>query len=174
MAESPAATADAKLEAPKPAAGKRRRWLLPVAAGAGLLLLVGAGAAAIKFVPGLSTRVAALMPGSAPAAPQAAGKPIFIDVPEMLVTLSNGGRPRQLRIRLSLELAKAEEGQKLGDVLGPRIYDALLTYLRTLREPELDGAIAIDRLRGDMFRRLDLVLGPGVLRDVLVTELVIG
>ena len=36
------------------------------------------------------------------------------------------------------------------------------------------GSIALDRMRGDLYRRLTLVLGPGVLRDVLITGLVVA
>ena len=59
-------------------------------------------------------------------------------------------------------------------VLTPKVYDALLIYLRTLTDSEVDNSLAIDRIRGDLFRRLTLVLGPNVVRDVLITSLVVA
>jgi flagellar FliL protein len=172
MAEAIDAANDAKSEA---VPVRRGRGKLILFALLGLVVLLGGGAAAAFFlVPGVASKVMALLPASTPAAPDPAVRPVFVEIPEMVVTLPNGGRPRQMRIRLALELARVEEGKKPADVLGPRVYDALVIYLRTLREPELDGAIAIDRMRGDIFRRLDLLLGGGVLRDVLITALVVG
>ena len=79
-----------------------------------------------------------------------------------------------MRIRLSVELAKRSADVPPTEILSPRVYDALLTYLRTLRDGELDGGLAIDRLRADLYRRLTLVLGPGVVADVLITGLVVA
>ena len=105
-----------------------------------------------------------------------------MEIPELTVTLPNAGRPRQLRIKIALELAKppdeakAEGGKDAAkpDLLSPRLYDALVLYLRTLRDAEVDGALSIDRMRGDLQRRMDLLLGDGVLRDVLITSMIIG
>ncbi len=154
-------------EAPPP----KRKKMLVILVAAGVLLLGGGGAAAFMLIPGLHGKGA-----SKPAdAAIAAGKPTFVELPEMTVTLPNGGQSRQLRIHLAIEVAKTTpDGKSSVDVASPRVYDALVTYLRTLQDSEIDGAISIDRIRGDLFRRLDLLLGPGVVRDVLVTGLVIA
>jgi flagellar FliL protein len=139
----------------------------------GLLTLVGGGAAgSYVLVPGVAEMVGGLLPLRSEK-PAAAAQPGFIELPEMTVTLANGGRPRQLRLTLALEVS-GDLAAVRPEVLTPRLYDALLTYLRTLRDGELEGALAMDRLRGDLFRRVDLLLGPGVLRDVLVTGLVVA
>jgi flagellar FliL protein len=139
------------------------------------VLLLGGGAAAVFLVPGLSSHIPGLGHAAPPppAAPVVA-RPAFLDLPDMAVTLPNGGHPRQMRIRISLELGKNGPVPPPPDILSPRVYDALLTYLRTLGDGEIDGAIAIDRIRADLYRRLTLLLGAGVVRDVLVTSLVVG
>ncbi len=172
MAEAAAAIADAKLEDTK-VRPPRRTLRLALILGLPLLLLGGAGTAVMVLKPDLLASVTGLLPGKA-AAPTEGAKPIFVELPEMTVTLPNAGRTRQLRVRLTLELAKTEPNQNPADVVGPRVYDSLIIYMRTLRDTELDGAIAVDRLRGDLFRRIDLLLGHGVLRDVLITGLVIA
>jgi flagellar FliL protein len=158
-------------EAGRRTRGGGRNKLLLAMLGAPVLLAAGSGAA-IYLVPGAAGAARSLI-GLAPPAAPVAERPVFVDLPEMMVTLPNDGRARQLRIHLSLELAKTTDGTT-PQILSPRVSDALLTYLRTLRESDLEGAIALDRLRADLFRRLDLLLGPGVLRDVLVTGLVVA
>jgi len=154
---------------------KSRRWLL-LGAGVPVLFAGAAGVGAVS-VPSVRTAIARFTgfgQRAEPSPPPRPERPIFVELAEMTVTLSNTGRQRQMRIKVSLELARLEPGQNAAEVLTPRLYDALLTYLRTLRDTELEGAIALDRLRGDLFRRIDLLLGPGVLRDVLVTSLVVS
>jgi flagellar protein FliL len=157
---------------PDPPPPKRRRKFLFILLGT-LILLSGGAAAAWQFVPGLAEKVKMAI-GHGETATIAAAKPVFIDLPEMAVTLPNAGHPRQMRIRMSVELAKGTAEIGAADVLSPRVYDALLTYLRTLREGEVDGGLGLDRLRADLFRRLDLIMGSGVLRDVLITSLVLA
>ncbi|HQT75731.1 MAG: hypothetical protein B7Z80_25345 [Rhodospirillales bacterium 20-64-7] len=100
--------------------------------------------------------------------------PQMVDVPEIVVTLPNDGHPRQLRIKLSLELTPAPHDLPPMDQFTPKVNDALLTYLRTLRDSDLEGGLALDRIRGDLYRRLTLVLGPNVINNVLITSLVTG
>lgn len=143
------------------------------------LLLLGAGlGGAVAFVPSLR----AMIPGMGGSAAKAektetaeVAKPFFVEIPEMTVTMPNGGHARQMRIKIALELAKTpHEGESAPNVLTPRIYDGLVLYMRTLHDNELDGALSIDKMRGDLQRRLDLLLGEGVLREVLITGLVVG
>jgi flagellar FliL protein len=155
--------------APRKRRGKKLFLLL------GVVLLGGGAGAAWQFVPGVADKAYALIghheqPGMA----AVSSKPVFIDLPEMALTLPNGGRPRQMRIKLSVELANGASEQQATDALSPRVYDALLTYLRTLQDGEVDGGLGLDRLRADLYRRLELVVGPGVLKDVLITSLVMA
>jgi len=140
-----------------------------------VLLLAGGGAGAWLFAPGVAEKAQSFLPHSQPVeAVAAVARPVFIDLPEMALTLPNNGHPRQMRIKLSVELAKGSSEKGASDALSPRVYDALLAYLRTLRDGEVDGGLGLDRLRGDLFRRMDLIMGPGVLRDVLITSLVLA
>jgi flagellar protein FliL len=142
-------------------------------AGIPVLLLGSAGTAAF-LIPGLAKYIPIFRSNPSASAQTAAGHPVFVDLPEMAVTLPNDGHPRQMRIHISLELNPGAPAPPPTDVLSPRVYDALLTYLRTLGDGELDGAMAIDRIRADLYRRLQLILGPGVVRDVLITGLVVA
>jgi flagellar FliL protein len=158
--------------------GKRSKRKLLLLLLLPLLLLGGGGTAAFLFVPAVQEAMRKIMPGggeaqaeAAPGAP--AGHGAFVEFPEMTITLPNGGRPRQLRLKLAAEIA-GDPALVQPDLLSPRVYDSLVLYLRTLRDSELEGALAMDRLRGDLHRRLELLLGPGKLRDVLVTSFVVA
>ncbi|WP_238384358.1 flagellar basal body-associated FliL family protein [Teichococcus vastitatis] len=91
----------------------------------------------------------------------------------MTVTLPNAGRPRQLRLKLAVEV-QGDPAAAQPDLMSPRVYDSLVLYLRTLRDGEMDGALAMERLRGDLHRRLEMVLGAGRVRDVLITGFVVA
>jgi flagellar FliL protein len=172
MSDTKPETTETPEAAPKRKRGLGRRLLLFAIPA----ILVGAGAgAAYRFVPALGDKVRGMAGLNHTAVTVAAvSHPQFIEFPEMAVTLPNAGHPRQMRIKLAVELTDAAPSSVSAEILSPRVYDALLTYLRTLRDGDVDGGLGLDRLRGDLYRRLDLVLGPGVLRDVLVTSLVLA
>jgi flagellar protein FliL len=169
MAENPPG-ADLK-EKPGMSPGQSRRGLLISLIAAPLLLAAGGGAA-IYMVPSVGNVAKILFRPPAPSPD--ANHPNFVTLPEITITLPNGGRPRQLKITIALELAKIQNNGKPEDIISPRLYDQLVTYLRTLRDSDIDGGIAIDRLRGDLYRRLTLLLGDGVVRDVLITSFVVA
>ena len=152
---------------------KGKRGLL-IALGLLVLSIGGGGGGAYVFVPGVADKVHDMMPKKEAEAPAAPPGPVFADLPEMSVTLPNGGQPRQLRIRISLELMQTTPALPPTEILSPKVYDALLTYLRTLTDSEVENSLAIDRIRGVLYRRLCLILGPNVVRDVLITNLVVA
>lgn len=175
----PTTLADASAKNPEAAdrKGGKRRLLLLLALLP--LLLAGSVAGAWFLIPGAAEalrQVAGLQSRGEEATAEALpppGKPSFFEFPEMTLSLPNGGRPRQLRLKLAVEIA-GDPALVQPDLLSPRIYDSLVLYLRTLRDGEMEGALAMDRLRGDLHRRLELVLGPGRVRDVLITGFVVA
>jgi flagellar protein FliL len=167
--ESPQESTPADAAPPK----RRGSRKLLIAAALGAVVLLG-GSASYILIPQVGQTVQSLI-GRKPTATATTAGPSFIELPEMAVTLPNGGHMRQMRIRLSIELAKDVSAEvPSSQILSPRVYEALLIYLRTLRDGELDSGLAIDRLRADLYRRLTLVLGPGVVGDVLITSLVLA
>jgi len=170
MSEHKPQSGEGQEAAPRKRRGRSLFWLLVL-----VILLGGGAAAAWQFVPGVADTTRSLLGHHEQVASTASSsKPVFIDLPEMALTLPNGGQPRQMRIKLSVELDPGASVQQATDALSPRVYDALLTYLRTLRDGEVDGGLGLDRLRADLYRRLELVVGPGIIHDVLITSLVLA
>ncbi len=76
------------------------KWM--IIGGAGLLVLIGGGGGAYYFLKGSSHKE-----------PQVAAKPAtFVDLPDVLVNLSNSGgdRTQYLKVKIVLELPELESG----------------------------------------------------------------
>ncbi len=136
--------------------------LLPVllAAGTGIGLVVSG-----VFADGTDTEATK---SNAPSA-----RAVFFDLPEMLVNLNTSGRrPTFLKMKVSLEIAKKSDENRL-KILSPRIIDNFQVYLRELRIEDLRGSAGIYRLREELLARVNAAVHPVVVKDVLFTEMLI-
>lgn len=96
----------------------------------------------------------------------------FVALPPMVVSLGSPGESRHLRFQAELEVAPAGRQQVVS--LMPRILDALNGYLRAVPSEEFETPAALVKLRAQMLRRIQLVVGGGMVRDLLITEFVIN
>jgi flagellar FliL protein len=99
------------------------------------------------------------------------GHLVFVPVEPLIVSYAETGRSRHLRFRAELEVPKAEAAE-VARVM-PRVVDVLNTYLRALRLGDLEESSALLRLRGQMLRRVQAVVGEGRVNDLLVMEFVL-
>lgn len=162
--------ADAEVE-DKPegeAAGKSKKKLplkIIIMAAAGVLVLGGGGAGAYFFF-GHSGHEKPK---------QAAVKPAtFVDLPDVLVNLSNTGtdRTQYLKVKVVLELPDADMVPKIQPLM-PRVMDAFQTYLRELRPTDLDGSAGLYRLKEELTRRVNAAVAPNHVTAVLFKEIVV-
>jgi flagellar FliL protein len=151
----------AEKAAPKPRFPLR---LIAMAAG-GLVLAIGLGTGAYMLF-GHSHESQAATPVVKPA--------VFVDLPEVLVNLSNTGsdRTQYLKIKVVLELPDALLMQQIQPVM-PRITDTFQTYLRELRPTDLDGSAGLYRLKEELTRRVNLAIAPAKVNAVLFKEIVV-
>ncbi len=98
---------------------------------------------------------------------------VFMDLPPMKVNLNTTG-PKQvfLMISVSLELANAADMQKVEQMM-PRVRDIFNVYLRELRPEELKGSAGSYRLREELITRINHVLQPIRINDVLFKEMLV-
>lgn len=96
----------------------------------------------------------------------------FVSVDPLVVSLGDQSKSRHLRFRADLEvpLSHQEEVTKIM----PRVIDVLNSYLRALEPGDLEGQAALTRLRGQMLRRVQVVVGQGRVSDLLVMEFVLN
>ncbi len=96
----------------------------------------------------------------------------FVELAPMTVSLLENGQSRHLRFQAQLETP----GQFQGDVekLLPRIVDVLNSYLRAVELEDLKDAAALVKLRAQMLRRVQIVVGDGRINDLLIMEFVLN
>jgi flagellar FliL protein len=152
-------------EAEAAAPAKRFSLKLIIIAVGGLVLLGGGGYGGYAMFFGhKETKVAA--PVAKPA--------VFIDLPEILVNLSNVGadRTQYLKVKMTLELADPLLMQQLQPMM-PRVTDTFQTYLRELRPSDLDGSAGLYRLKEELTRRVNALISPSRVNAVLFKEIVV-
>ena len=139
--------------------------LIAIVAGGALIVLGGGGTAAYFIFGGAKeTKVAA--------APTKAAT--FMDVPEVLVNLSNVGtdRTQYLKVKVVLELPDPMLQPQIQTAM-PRVMDAFQTYLRELRPSDLDGSAGLYRLKEELTRRVNAAISPSRVNAVLFKEIVV-
>jgi flagellar FliL protein len=98
---------------------------------------------------------------------------VFFEMPEIIVSLSgNSSNIRYLKLVLSLELASAED-QAVVESQMPKITDEYQTYLRQLRLEDLRGSVGTYRLKEALLLRINQVVQPVEVKDVLLKEMLI-
>ena len=135
--------------------------------GAALLVLIGGGYGAYYFLSGHKSAEAE--------AEAAKPKPTtFVDLPEVLVNLSNpsADRTQYLKLKIVLELPDQKMVEQITPIM-PRVMDAFQTYLRELRPSDLDGSAGLYRLKEELTRRVNASIAPARISAVLFKEIIV-
>ena len=93
----------------------------------------------------------------------------FAEVDPIIVSLPDD---RVLRFRAQLEVTAPH----LADVqkMMPRVVDVMNGYLRALEPADFQHPAVLPRLRGQLLRRVQVVVGDGRVRDILIMEFVLS
>lgn len=98
---------------------------------------------------------------------------VFFEMPEIIVSLSgNSSNIRYLKLVISVELT-SEQDQQVVEKLLPKITDEYQTYLRQLRLEDLRGSVGTYRLKEALLLRINQVVQPVEVKDVLLKEMLI-
>lgn len=156
---------DDQEEGAEAAAPKGKRKLI-IMGGAAALVLLLAGGGWFFFMRGPAKEVQAAAPPPKP--------PVFLDVPEVLVNLSNapGERVQYLKVRVVLEVKDQPLSAQIAPTM-PRVTDLFQTYLRELRPADLNGSVGLFRLKEELTRRVNAAISPNQVNAVLFKEIVI-
>ena len=102
-----------------------------------------------------------------------ANRQVYYDLEEFIVNLNVGGkRPSFLKMTVSLELAGELQIPEVEAKL-PRIRDSFQVYLRELRADDLQGSAGIYRLREELLLRINKVIYPVKVHDILFKEILV-
>jgi flagellar protein FliL len=98
----------------------------------------------------------------------------FLDLPDLLVNLSNVGsdKTQYLKVKIVLELPDQTMVAQVQPVM-PRVVDAFQTYLRELRPGDLEGSAGLYRLREELTRRINVAIAPSRINAVLFKEFLV-
>jgi flagellar protein FliL len=168
MASKPKTTDAAAEDAPsgeetKPKAGLPLKKI--IIAAVGVVVLGGVAFGGYKFL-FAKHEVKEAAPTIKPA--------VFVDLPEVLVNLSNTGndRTQYLKVKVVLELPDQLLMAQIQPVM-PRVLDTFQTYLRELRPADLDGSSGLYRLKEELTRRVNAAIAPNKVTAVLFKEIVV-
>jgi len=92
----------------------------------------------------------------------------YYTLPNLMIPLGKNASSRYLRTTLFLEIDPDHE-----DILRktePRIMDTLNIFLRSVDERDVSSILALERLRGEILRRVRLVTGDDAVHAVLIGE----
>ena len=96
----------------------------------------------------------------------------FVPLETMIISLGPEAEAQNLKFTAELEVEPGTE--KAVEGIKPRILDVLNSYLRAVDEAELADPAALALLRAQMLRRIQIVVGDGVVRDLLIVEFVLN
>ncbi len=96
----------------------------------------------------------------------------FVPIDQITVSLVSGSQARHLRFSAQIEVAATSVTEV--ERLRPRLLDMMNLYLRAVDPADLADPAALIRLRAQLLRRLQVIVGDGHVRDVLITEFVLS
>lgn len=96
----------------------------------------------------------------------------FVPLEPLVITLGPGTAGRHLMFSAELEVAP-DDADEVTHLL-PRVLDVLNSYLRVIDMEELNDPRTLVRLRAQLLRRIQIVTGDVLVRDLLVTEFVVN
>jgi len=143
--------------------GKKRKLIM---IGAAVLVLLGgaAGGYFLFFQKKEPTKTADLPPP----------KPLFVDMPDLLVNMSTqpGERTQYLKIKVVLEVKDQPLVAQIQPNI-PRMVDIFQTYLREVRPNDLSGSAGMFRLKEELTRRVNATIAPHQVSAVLFKEILV-
>jgi len=96
----------------------------------------------------------------------------FVKIEPILISFPQGAISRHLRFSAHLEVP-SDHLRDVESVL-PRVVDVLNGYLRALEPKDFEHPAALIRLRAQMLRRVQIVTGPGRVRDLLIADFILN
>ena len=96
----------------------------------------------------------------------------FVAIDPLVISLPGADGRTHLRFTAQLEVPPDYVAEV--EAIKPRVVDVLNGYLRAIDIAELEDPTTLMRLRAQMLRRVQVVTGPGRVRDLLIMEFVLS
>jgi flagellar protein FliL len=96
----------------------------------------------------------------------------FVPIEQMTISVLPGANAKHLRFSAQIEVALTSLAEV--ERLRPRLLDMMNMYLRAVSPQDLADPAALVRLRAQLLRRTQMIVGEGHVRDILITEFVLS
>jgi len=96
----------------------------------------------------------------------------FVAIDPLVISLPGADGRTHLRFAAQLEVPPAYAAEV--EAIKPRVVDVLNGYLRAVDIAVLEDPATLTRLRAQMLRRIQVVTGPGRVKDLLIMEFVLS
>jgi flagellar protein FliL len=100
-------------------------------------------------------------------------KAIFHDMDEMIVNLNTEGKNVSfMKIKIILEISKKDDLDAVQKMM-PKITDVFQMYMRELRPSDMQGSVGLYRLKEELLLRINKIVHPAQVNDILFKEVLI-
>jgi flagellar FliL protein len=102
------------------------------------------------------------------------GQTFFLDLEPITVNLRAGSENNLawLRIKVTLEV-KGQNNYDLLKKMTPKVMDIFQTYLKELKKSDLDGSFGIYKIKDEMMMRINVILAPAQIENILFQEFIL-
>ncbi len=150
-----------------PSSGKKKKLIALVIA----IVLLGAGAT--TFLVLKKKKEAHEQEQLAAAQTENKNEPIFHDMDEMIINLNTEGKNVSfMKLKITLEVEGKENLASVQKMM-PKINDVLQMYLRELRPADMQGSVGLYRLKEELLLRINKIVYPSQVNDLLFKEVLV-
>lgn len=102
-----------------------------------------------------------------------ANQELFHDMDEMIVNLNSDSKnPSFMKLTITLDVEGKDNLDAVVKLI-PRIKDVFQVYLRELRPSDMQGSIGLYKLREELLLRINKIVSPAIVKDILFKEVLI-
>lgn len=106
-------------------------------------------------------------------AKEVTNEPVFHDLDEIMVNLNTEGKNVSfMKLKVTLEI-EGKENLDIVTKMMPRVRDIFQVYLRELRPIDVQGSVGLYRLREELLLRVNKVIFPAKVKDILFREVLV-
>ncbi len=99
----------------------------------------------------------------------------FIDMNNMIVTISSSADMKKNYLKLSLSMqVKTQDAETVINQKLPIINDSFQTFLKELRRADLSGSAGVIMLKAQLLKRVNAIIAPQEVLDILFKEIILS
>jgi flagellar protein FliL len=100
-------------------------------------------------------------------------EPIFHDMDEIIINLNTEGKSVSfMKLKITLEVEGKDNLDAIQKMM-PKISDVFQMYLRELRPADMQGSVGLYRLKEELLLRINKIVYPAQVNDILFKEVLV-